>query len=138
MSLFKQRFNTILEADAKEPVEAPPTPEEALKAELDPETDPSALGAQVDAAMQNIQAIKDASFAQQQAEVQGWVAEIQKFVDFLNSPTQPSLQTKLHDAGCDTMFEKIASSESKKISRIAVELSGLAQSLNGFLIAGQD
>lgn len=137
MSLFKNRFNTLLEQEAKAPVaEEVPTPEEALKAELDPETDPAALGASPFNPDTQVQSAKDAAYETQKAEVQGWVAKIQEFVEFLNNPSGPSVNNKLHDAGCDTMFEKIASSETKKISRIAVELSGLAQSLNGFLIAG--
>ena len=140
MSLFKHRFNTILEAEAKAPVpaEETPTPEEALKAELDPGTDPNALGAQASAALANVQALKDANAAQQQTEVQDWVAKINDFIAFLNDPQGPSVNNKLHDAPCDTMYDKIASSESKKISRIAVELSGLAQALNGFLIVGNE
>jgi len=139
MSLFKTRFNTLLEQDTKEPVEElPPTPEEALKAELDPGTDPAALGATPMNPDQDIETAKIAAHQTQKVEVEGWVAKIQEFVSFLNDPTGPSVNNKLHDAGCDSMFEKIASSETKKISRIAVELSGLAQSLNGFLIAGDN
>jgi len=139
MSLFKTRFNTLLEQDTKEPIaEEVPTPEEALKAELDPGTDPAALGATPMNPDQTIDAAKSAAQESQKVEVETWVAKIQEFVTFLNDPTGPSVNNKLHDAGCDTMFEKIASSETKKISRIAVELSGLAQSLNGFLIAGDN
>jgi hypothetical protein len=136
MSLFKNRFNTLLEQEVKEPEAEVPTPEEALKAELDPGTDPAAMGATPFNPDQNIDAVKNAARESQKVEVETWVAKIQEFVTFLNDPTGPSVNNKLHDAGCDTMFEKIASSEAKKISRIAVELSGLAQSLNGFLIAG--
>jgi hypothetical protein len=141
MSLFKNRFNTILEQETKEPVEElPPTPEEALKAELDPGTDPAALGASPVgvASTDTIANAKQEAFVTQIAELDQWVAKIQEFVDFLNDPGPNSVQTKLHDAVCDSMFEKIASSEHKKIARIAVELSGLVQSLNGFKIAGND
>jgi hypothetical protein len=141
MSLFKNRFNTILEQQTKETEEATPSPEEALKAELDPGTDPAALGASVPATYnpdQDIQAAKSAALQNQKNEIQSWINQIQQFVTFLNDPTPESVQTKLHDAGCDTLFEKIASSEHKRIARIAVELSGLIQSLNGFLIAGED
>jgi len=138
MSLFKNRFNTLLEQETVEPEAAAPTPEEALKAELDPGTDPAAMGATPFNPDQNIDAAKNAAQESQKVELETWVAKIQEFVTFLNDPTGPSVNNKLHDAGCDTMFEKIASSETKKISRIAVELSGLAQSLNGFLIAGDD
>ena len=139
MSSFKNRFVNLLEQDSKEPVEElPPTPEEALKAELDPETDPAALGAAPINPDQDIEGAKAVAHETQAAEVEGWIAKINEFVSFLNDPTGPSINNKLHDAGCDSMFEKIASSETKRISRIAVELSGLIQSLNGFLIAGDE
>lgn len=143
MSLFKNRFNTILEQQTKETEEeVAPTPEEALKAELDPGTDPAALGASVQPSSynpdQDIQAAKSAALQNQKNEIQSWINQIQQFVSYLNDPTPESVQSKLHDAGCDTLFEKIASSEHKRIARIAVELSGLIQSLNGFLIAGED
>ena len=138
MSSFKNRFVNLLEQDTKEPVEEVPTPEEALKAELDPETDPAALGAVPFNPDQDIQGAKEAAHETQAAEVQGWIGQINDFVSFLNDPTGPSINSKLHDAGCDSMFEKIASSETKRISRIAVELSGLVQSLTGFLIAGNE
>jgi hypothetical protein len=139
MSLFKNRFNTLLEADAKVEGEVP-SPEEALKAELDPGTDPSQMGAAVAAINmdQDIEASKSAAYETQKMELQQWIGKINEFVKFLNDPAGDSLQNKLHDAGCDTMFEKIKSSEHKRIARIAVELSGLVQSFNGFLIAGND
>lgn len=142
MSLFKSRFITLLEQEAKAPEEEVPTPEEALKAELDPGTDPAALGASPVpppvAGADHIETAKQEAFVNQKAELEQWKTKIQEFVDFLNSPGPDSVQTKLHDAVCDSMFEKIASSEHKRIARIAVELSGLVQSLNGFLIAGND
>lgn len=141
MSLFKSRFITLLEQEAKAPEEEPPTPEEALKAELDPGTDPAALGASpvpAVAAPDQLETAKQEAFVNQKAELEQWKVKIEEFVNFLNSPGPESVQTKLHDAQCDSMFEKIASSEHKRIARIAVELSGLVQSLNGFLIAGND
>ena len=90
------------------------------------------------AGQDQIQTAKDQAFNNQKAELQQWIVRIQEFVDFLNSPGPESVQTKLHDSVCDSMFEKIASSEHKRIARVAVELSGLIQSLNGFLIAGND
>jgi hypothetical protein len=139
MSLFKNHFTTLLEAEAnvEEPV---PSPEEALKAELDPGTNPDDLGASAPIINmdKDIEASKTAAFESQVAELDGWIAKINEFVSFLNDPNSNSVQMKLSDAGCDTMFEKIKSSEHKRIARIAVELSGLVQSLNGFKIAGND
>ena len=72
------------------------------------------------------------------AEIQDlkqWISEIDNFIELLNSPTVGSIQTKLHSAGCDTLFADIARSEKKKIARLAAELSSLSESLKGYLIS---
>jgi len=68
-------------------------------------------------------------------ELKAWIATIDNFIEFLNAPTPDSLQSKLHAAGCDTMFDDIARSEKKKISRLAAELSSLSESMKGYLIS---
>jgi len=139
MSLFTKRFNTLLEADTiteQEQPEPPITPDEALQSELDPGTDPAALGASVQAA--DVETAKMSDLTNQKEELKQWIAKIEEFIDFLNGVNENSIQTKLHNAGCDSMFEKIASSETKRVARVAVELSALAESFKGFLIAGND
>lgn len=136
MSLFTKRFTTLLEADANAKDEPVPTPDEALKAELDPGTDPAALGATP--VPHDIEAAKEGSLNVQKEELTQWIAKIEEFIDYLNGVNGESVQSKLHGAGCDSLFEKIASSETKRIARVAVELSALAESLKGFLIAGND
>lgn len=137
MSLFTKRFNTLLEADANaKEEEVAPTPAEALEAELEPGTDPAALGATP--VPQDIEAAKESSLNVQKQELTQWISRIEEFIDFLNGVNEGSIQSKLHNAGCDSMFEKIASSETKRVARVAVELSALAESFKGFLIAGND
>ena len=80
-------------------------------------------------------AISDAQKHEQINELKTWIATIDNFIDFLNSPTPHSLQSKLHAAGCDTLFDAIARSEKKKISRLAAELSSLSESMKGYLIS---
>lgn len=80
-------------------------------------------------------AISDAQKHEQISELKTWIATIDNFIDFLNSPTPHSLQSKLHAAGCDTLFDSIARSEKKKISRLAAELSSLSESMKGYLIS---
>jgi hypothetical protein len=133
MNLFTKRFNTLLEAETAEPA---PTPEEALQSELDPGTDPAALGAAP--ISPDVETAKESSLNAQKEELTQWIGRIEEFIDFLNGVNEGSIQTKLHNAGCESMFERIASSETKRVARVAVELSALAESFKGFLIAGND
>jgi len=70
----------------------------------------------------------------QAIELQTWVRNIDKFLEYLNSPDINSVQTQLHMAPCDTLFEKVAKSETKKIARVCVELSGLSERLKALLL----
>jgi len=80
-------------------------------------------------------AVSDAKKHEQIQELKTWIATIDNFIEFLNAPNSESLQTKLHSAGCDTLFDAIARSEKKKISRLAAELSSLSESMKGYLIS---
>jgi hypothetical protein len=138
MGIYEKYFNTILEQDDKEPVPAAAPATDAaetaaMTAELDAGTSPESFNTDVG----QVEVIRKESLAKQKKILSEWVAEIEKFVEYVNGVNQSSVQAQLHNAGCDTLFEKIASSEHRRISRIAVELSGLAEALKGYLIAGE-
>jgi len=138
MSLFKNKFKTLLEQDEEEikpPVE--PADSSALEGEVDPGTNPEDFGANVQPE-EDIAAIKQQSLASQKTELQSWIQRIEEFVEFINGVNDNSLQSKLHNCPCDTMFERIASSETKKIARVAVDLSALSEALKGYLIVGDE
>lgn len=79
---------------------------------------------------------KEDTIKQEQVqELKSWIAKIDEFIEYLNAPSKDSIQTKLHAAQCDTMFDDIARSEKKKISRLAADLSTLSESLKGYLIS---
>lgn len=138
MSLFKNKFKTLLEQDEEE-IKPPVEPAEgsALEGEVDPGTSPEDFGAAVNPE-EDISAIKQQSLETQKQELQGWIQKIEEFVEFINGVNENSLQSKLHNCPCDTMFEKIASSETKKIARVAVDLSALGEALKGYLIVGDE
>lgn len=79
--------------------------------------------------------VSDELKRKQISELKTWIATIDNFIEFLNAPNAQSLQSKLHAAGCDTLFDDIARSEKKKISRLAAELSSLSESMKGYLIS---
>lgn len=135
MGIYEKYFNTLLEQDEAEaaPVAATPEAENAaMSAELDAGTSADSF----DSDAGRVEVIRKESLAKQKNTLSEWVAEIERFVQYVNGVNDTSVQAQLHNAGCDTLFEKIASSEHRRISRIAVELSGLAEALKGYLIAG--
>jgi hypothetical protein len=128
---FKNRFIALIEQD-EAPVAAASTPETeraAMASTLDNGVSPEQYD--VPAPAEHSQELKVA----QVNELKSWIAEIDGIVKYLNAPNPNSIQSKLHAAPCDTLFDDIARSEKKKISRLAAELSTLAESLKGYLIS---
>lgn len=136
MGIYEKLFTNLLEKEEVENLPAPEvTPEaedQALQAELDAETPPESF----DTNAGQVEVIRKESLAKQKQILADWVSEIERFLEYVNGVNERSIQGQLHNAGCDTLFEKIASSEHRRISRIAVELSGLEEALKGYLIAG--
>jgi hypothetical protein len=136
MSLFKNKFKVLLEQDNEiKPPKDSPEGESPLEGELDPGVAPEDMGAGIKPG-EDIESLKKQSLDTQKTELTGWIQKIEEFIEFLNGVNGNSIQAKLHDCGCDTMFEKIASAEHKRVARVAVELSALAEAFKGYLIAG--
>lgn len=143
MAVFSKYFaNIISEQDEAAPVSdlaAPETPEvgtdrASMEAELDKDTQPHEFDVQ---AVTREQMAARKTNAAQAIELQSWVKNIDKFLEYLNSPDTNSVQTQLHVAPCDSLFEKVAKSETKKIARVCVELSGLSERLKAYLISSK-
>ena len=75
---------------------------------------------------------------EQMGQLKSYISEIEKFKDFLNGTENDSLQAKINGAECDTLFKEISRSETKKIARIAQDLSSLVESLKGYLLSHED
>jgi hypothetical protein len=139
MAVFSKYFaNIIKEQDETDVVVPEPTEAEvdrtSMEAELDKDTAPQEFD--VKAVTREQMAARQTNSAQAM-ELQTWVRNIDKFLEYLNSPDTNSLQTQLHVAPCDSLFEKVAKSETKKIARVCVELSGLSERLKAYLIASK-
>ena len=91
-----------------------------------------------DVAAPGRQQVEDRHTGEQIQHLQQWITQIDQFIKFLNGTDTESIQTQLHAAPCDTIFEDIARSEKKKISRLAAELSSLGESFKGYLISAND
>ena len=119
MNLFSKKFAVVLEADQDEAQSKPETDREAMAQQLD-----TAKPSDFDAPAQIARAQQvDHNKVAQIKQLGTWIQEIDNFIEFLNGTTENSIQTQLHTAPCDTMFEDIARSEKKKIARLAAELS---------------
>ena len=71
-------------------------------------------------------------------ELKTWVSELDRFADYLNGTTPDSMQSRLNSAEPDTLFDKIATAETKKIARVSVEVASLSQMLKGYLASAND
>jgi len=135
MALFKNKFNFVLEAkdDVEDAPVGPATDKEAMAGALD-----TATPQDFDVSAPGRQPVEDVHTGEQVGLLQQWIGQIDQFIEYLNGTSPDSIQTKLHAAPCDTIFEDIARSEKKKISRLAAELSSLSESLKGYLISAND
>lgn len=136
MSLFERSFARLLEADEK-PVDTEQlTDQEAMAQTLDKGTSPQEFD--VEGLPPGMDQARASHTAAQKKVLQDWIVKIQEFIEYLNGTGPESMQSKLHQGTCDTMFEKIASSEKKRIARVAMELSSLNEALKGYLVGGDD
>jgi len=134
MSYFKSRFDCLIEADATPaPAPAPATDQDAMAQQLD-----TAQPSDFDVRPAERAARIDHAKIEQAKKLNEWINHIDQFIEYLNGTDQSSIQSQLHAASCDTMFEDIARSEKKKIARLAAELSSLSESLKGYLISSND
>lgn len=135
--LFKSRFDFVLEADEdqvpSDTATAPATDKAAMAQTLD-----TAQPSDFDVKAAERQKRVDHTKIQQINVLNEWIHKIDDFIVFLNDTNSSSMQIQLHSAPCDSMFESIARSEKKKISRLAADLGSLAQSLKGYLASAND
>lgn len=143
--VFESRFKKIL---SEEPEVAPaPAPEVAAEPGLTP--DQAAMQSTLDQGSEmsdfNVNApsmeadrLNTQSAQQMFLKLGEWVHTIDEFVEFLNGTGPESMQSILHSSQPDTIFEKVANSQTKKISRSAMDLSSLSEALKGYLVTAND
>lgn len=136
MSVFEKRFKLILEQDDTDM----PVDDLADEQPLPPVSPDNAdtLAAVDDVPSNPAVNYKKEMLTAQTAELQEWIGKIEGFKDYLNGTDDGSLQSKINKAECDSLFNEISRSETKKISRIAQDLSGLVESLKGYLLSHED
>ena len=140
MKTFTHRFLDTLFTEQEEP---PVTDADAAQAQMDPGTDPGMLD--VEPAPEGVptatgggnpaEEILKQQNAEYAGQIEGWVGKIEEFIDYLNGLGSESLNSQINNAPCDTIFDDIARSETKKIGRIAQDLRSLSESLKSYLIS---
>mgnify|MGYP003144230865 FL=1 len=134
MTKFERRFYKSLTEEAVEE-------REAFEAELDDNTNAGDFDVNVDVDETvteedpNVKAALAVSErnAAMRATLEGWVGEIETFLEYLNGSTPESIQTLLANAEPDTIFDRMKASEQRKIARVATELAALNESFKGYL-----
>lgn len=133
MNAFQRKFHRLLEAPEDIPVETE-TDTEAFDSGLDTSTDPSAFD---DVPDNPINTLKRQQYTQTVDTIQGWITNVEDWIEVLNGLDQGSMNFILNQADCDSVMADIRRSESKKISRLAQDLSGLSESLKQYLLTAQ-
>ena len=136
MTYFEQKFNKLL---LEQPMDLPPGAEpEAATPPSEPTPDVDTAAAINDVGDNPAINYKKEQHAAQSQQIEQWLSQITEFNEFLNGLGGNSMQAILNKADCDTLFNDVARSETKKISRVAQDLSALIESLKGYLLSSEE
>lgn len=134
MNSFRTKFLELLEDApldvAPPPVDTASNDQAAAAAVMD---DPAAVDALTvpdnpELALKKQQNVKTIT------TITNWIGEVEGFIDYLNGTDEGSINYALNAADCDSLMTDIQRSESKKISRLAQDLSSLGESLKQYLL----
>ena len=130
MKVFQNKLINLLEQ------ETPMTDDEAaFRDGLDDGTDPEAFNDVPDNPVAQFQAQQTANTI---STLQSWIGEVESFIEYLNGLDDSSINSQLNRTDCDSVLADVQRSESKKISRLAQDLSSLGESLKQYLLAAKN
>jgi hypothetical protein len=138
MNVFQKKFFGLINEAPEDTIPDPtaPLPE-------DPAAETQAAGAAMDNPEQvdQLGAPDNPEIALKQQQTQRtiqtlttWIGEVENFIDYLNGTDEGSINFAINSADCDSILTDIQRSESKKISRLAQDLSSLGESLKQYLL----
>lgn len=134
MKVFESKFFKVLEEAPQDfseaPVDTPEAEAAAVADTLEPATDPAVM---------SVPDNPEIALRRQQSErtistLTTWIGEVENFIDYLNGTDEGSINFAINSADCDSLMTDIQRSESKKISRLAQDLSSLGESLKQYLL----
>ena len=135
-SIFRKQFNKVLleNDDLAAPAPDIDGDEEALVNGLDAETPPEAFNDVPDnpAGMAEAGQVSNAT-----TKLNNWITKIEDFIEYLNGLSPESMNYELNRADCSSIMADVQRSESKKISRVAQDLSSLSEALKQYLLGAE-
>lgn len=108
--------------------------DQALQAGLDADTDPETFNDVPDNPQGEIQAVGSNDAV---GKLNQWIKEIENFIEYLNGLSPNSVNFELNRADCSSIMSDVQRSESKKISRVAQDLSSLSEALKQYLLGAE-
>ena len=144
MNSFARKFSILLEATPEDPI-----PDEGLEgdtlsnAEDGGDMNPLGLdqgtpsGEFDDVPTNPAVALRQQQYGQTMETLRSWIDEVEGWVTTLNGLDNDSINAQLNSADCDSIMADVQRSESKKISRLAQDLSSLSESLKQYLLSAQ-
>ena len=138
MNAFQKKFQKLLTEAPGDPELPDPVSDEedaeAFEGGLDQGTNPDDFN---DVPENPINDLKKQQYGQTMDTLQGWIGDVEGWIEQLNGLDEGSMNHILNKADCDSVMADIRRSESKKISRLAQDLSGLGESLKQYLLQAQ-
>lgn len=137
MNVFQKKFFGLISEAPEDTIPDPTTPvPEDPQAEADAASDALDVGGIDQFTTPDNPEI---ALKQQQTErtirtLTTWIGEVENFIDYLNGTEDGSINFAINSADCDSILTDIQRSESKKISRLAQDLSSLGESLKQYLL----
>ena len=138
MSNYANRFKKLLTEKDEDVPGVDVTDKDAMVQTLDKGTDPNDFNVDAPAAGSQVEPTMSAIQRKMYDELKGWVLELDTMSRFLNGTGPESMQSRLNSAEPETLFDKISAAETKKIARVAVEISSLSEMLKGYLATAND
>jgi len=144
MNTFAKKFSILLEQTPDPAIEAEDPSAEALP--VDPGGDEgNPLGLDQGTPADSFDdvpdnpavALRQQQYGQTMDTLRGWVDQVEGWVDQLNGLDSNSINAQLNKADCDSIMADVQRSESKKISRLAQDLSSLSESLKQYLLSAE-
>lgn len=137
MAKFATKFlKTLNEAPEEPGYDKPPADDkEAFDASLDADTP---MGTFDDVPSNPVAEFEASQKANAVNVLSTWVGNVEGFIEQLNGLDPSSMNAQLHRTDCGSILSDVSRSESKKISRIAQDLSSLGESLKQYLLTAQN
>jgi hypothetical protein len=130
-NIFKKQFNSLLNEEDLPP---PAGDVAAMKDGLDGTTEPGAFN---DVAPNPTGDVMANETGHVTGKLQDWIGKIEEFIEYLNGLSPDSINYELNKADCSSIMSDVQRSESKKISRVAQDLSSLSEALKQYLLGAE-